>query len=151
MDGGAQIEGLDTTAVAVEIGETRVHLVKDCVAGRERLADNEGLRVFHNAANLFSAGDLAHAGAACVVGEENQIACEKGAMRSAEVKQHGVVSGDRNNTHSGDSRCLFARYLSKKLIQRSSPRVCNLLTHSRITQRTSIMKLPAREEEAPDA
>ena len=141
VDGGAQIEGLQTAALAVSIGETRLYLVEDGVMESERLADDERLRVFKHAVNLFSTGDLAYADVARVVGEENEIASEEWSVRAAEVEQHGVGSGNRNDAHGGDQWSLLALDLLEKRIQRSSPRRGLHITMTRLR----ITRMPGRE------
>ncbi len=70
--------------------------------------------VFQGLANALAARHFTDAGVAGVVLEDHDVAGEKRAVGAAQVEQHAVVAGHRNNLHAGDDRgfCgfLWVRY-----------------------------------------
>ena len=101
---GPQIEGLLAAPGGVAMGEAMTDAGKDLLIGADGLTDDFPTGLFQDLANSFSSGNLAGAGVACIVRYEYDIAGEKGCVGSAEVEQHAVAAGDRDNPHSGDAR-----------------------------------------------
>jgi hypothetical protein len=87
---------------AVAIGEPLVDHLQQPLPRADRLADDELARVFERAPDLLAARHLADAGAAGAVGDDQQVAREERAVRAAQVEQHAVAAGDRNDAQLGD-------------------------------------------------
>jgi hypothetical protein len=104
VDRRAQVEGLQAAAAGVAVGELALHLGEDALLRAERLPDHERARVLQRLADLFAAGNLADARATGTVGQDQEIAREERAVRAAEVEQHAVASGDRDDAQLADDR-----------------------------------------------
>jgi hypothetical protein len=100
VDRRAQVERLLAAAAAVAIGKARVHLLQQPLPGADRLADDDLARVFERLPDLLAARHLADAGAAGAVGGDQQVAREERAVRAAQVEQHAVAAGDRDDAQS---------------------------------------------------
>ena len=83
VDGGAEVEGLQAASGFVAVGELMTDGVEDGVVVRDGLVEDERDGFFEDAADLFAARDLACAGVAGVVGEDDQVASEEGGVGSA--------------------------------------------------------------------
>ena len=99
VDRRAQIERLLAAAAAVAVGEGLLHRLQHPL-----VRDDQRRGILQRAADLLAAGHLADAGAAGVVGEQQQVAREEGAVRAAQVEQHAVAAGDRDHAQLGDPR-----------------------------------------------
>ena len=108
MDGGAQIEGLQPAPAAVAVSKLLLHALQHALVRANRLADDQRARVFQRLADLFAAGHLAHAGVPGVVGEDQEVAREKRAVRTAQVQQHAVAAGDGDDAQLGDAGGVLA-------------------------------------------
>ena len=86
MDSDAQIEGLQAAPGRIPIGEACAHRVEDSLVVTDALADHERARVLQRLTDALAAGHLAEAGVACVVLEDNDVAREKGAVRTAQIQ-----------------------------------------------------------------
>ena len=104
VDGHAQVEGLQAAAAGVAVGERRADLRQELFVAGDLLADEQGRGVFDRLADLLAAGDLAQAGATGVIGDQDDVAREERTMRSAEVEQHAVMTGDGHDTDGSDER-----------------------------------------------
>ena len=102
MDGTAQIECLQATALAVAGSKGLAHAVEQGVPLSQRAADQQGARVFQGLADFFAARHFTDAGVATAVGQQNEIAGEKGCMGAAQVEQHAVAPGHRDDAHGAD-------------------------------------------------
>jgi hypothetical protein len=102
MDGGAQVEGLLAAAAAVAVGKGLLHRLQHTLLRAQRLADHQRGGVVQRAADLLAPRHLADAGAAGAVGQDQQVAREEGAMRTAQVEQHAVAAGHRDGAQRGD-------------------------------------------------
>ncbi len=116
MDRRPQVEGLLAPATAVAVGERVLQRPHQAANVADRLADDEPGRVVERRADLLAAGHLADAGAARVVGDDQQVAGEERAVRAAQVEQHAVTAGDRNRPQRphprrrrGSHRCRLHR------------------------------------------
>ena len=63
------------------------------------LPDHQRPRVFERLPDAFAAGHFAHAGMAGAVFQQDDVAGEERAMRAAQIEQHAVMPGDRNDLH----------------------------------------------------
>ncbi|CAM7712099.1 hypothetical protein PHDIMM138B_24040 [Phytobacter diazotrophicus] len=99
VDGGAQVKSLQTPARGVAVSKGAAHLIEDIFVGAEGFADNQRRRVFQSLADFFAAGDFADAGVAGVVGDDNDVTGEERRMCTAQVHQHAVMPGDRDDLH----------------------------------------------------
>ncbi len=104
VDGDAQVEGLVATAGAVAVGKAGAHAVQDMVPVARRLADDEFAGVFQRLADFFAARHLADADVAQAVRQHEDVAGKEGGVGTAEVEQHAVMAGDRDDTQVGDAR-----------------------------------------------
>ena len=102
MDGHAQVKGLQATATTVLVGKSHAQGVQNLVPVTHRLAQYQGLGVLQGQADFFAAGHFAHAGVAVAVGQDDQVAREKRAVSAAQVQQHPVMAGHRDDLHAGD-------------------------------------------------
>ena len=100
MDGHAKVKGLLAASAAVAVGKALAHGAQHRVVATNRLAFDERTRVFQGLADLLAAGHLAHAGASAGVGQHHQVAGEKRTVRAAQVEQHAVMPGHRNDLHA---------------------------------------------------
>ena len=99
VDRGAQVEGLLAAAAGVAVGEAGAHLVEDGLQVADGAALDQRTRILQRLADLLAAGHLAQAGVARVVGDDDDVASEKGRMRAREVQQHAVPPRDGDDTH----------------------------------------------------
>ena len=105
MDRDSQIEGLQTAAAGIPVGKLLPDLVEDVVVGRDRLTNHQWLCSLQRLPDPLAAGDFANAGMPGIILQNHDITGKKRTMRSAEVKQHAVKTGDRNHRHLGDFGC----------------------------------------------
>ena len=103
MDGHAQVKSLVAATAAVAFGKGGAQAVENVVYVAQRLAFDEWAGVFQGVADFFTTRHFTHAGAARTVGQDKQVAGEKRAVRTAQVEQHAVMAGDRNDLHTGDA------------------------------------------------
>jgi hypothetical protein len=87
---------------AVALCKALAHRAQQRVVSAYGLALDQRAGVFQGLADLLAARHLAHAGAAGRVAEDHQIARKKRPVRPAEVEQHAVVAGHRNDLHAND-------------------------------------------------
>ena len=104
MDGDAQVEGLQTTATGITIGESTAHLIEQRIVVADRLADENRAGVFEGLADALAARDFANTDMAGAVLENEDIAGEVRAMGTAQIEQHAVVTCDRYDLQLGDQR-----------------------------------------------
>ena len=108
MDRGALIECLQSAAAGSlrsanrsrTAFRTALYARRSAVPPRARCDSSSTRRIF------FAAGNLAYAGVASIVGQQNEIAREEWRMRSAQIQQHAVVAGDGDHAHRRDDGCL---------------------------------------------
>ena len=102
MDGGAEVEGLQATAAGVAVGVRRSDAAQQGAERRDRLADEDLGRVDDRLPDRLAAGHLAEALASLGVGDDRDVAGEERAVGAAQVEQHRVVPGDRDDVDPGD-------------------------------------------------
>ena len=102
MDGASQIEGLQAAPAAVAAFKALLHLLQHAEVTADGPANEKRTRIFERLADLFTAGNFAHAGASGVVGQDQQVAGEKRPVRAAQVEQHTVAAGNGNDAPFGD-------------------------------------------------
>ena len=102
MDGHAQIKSLVAATAAVPPGKCGAQAVENVVPVAQHLAFNQGAGVFQGVADFFATRHFTDAGAARTVGQDQQVAREKRAVRTAQVEQHAVMAGDWDDLHTGD-------------------------------------------------
>ena len=95
---------VQAAAAAVAVGKLLAHALQHLLVGADRLADDQRAGVLQRLADLFTARNFADAGAPGVVGEDQQVAGEKRAVRAAQVEQHAVAPGDSDDAQFGDNR-----------------------------------------------
>ena len=104
MDGDPQVKSLVAASTAVAVREAGAKAVEYLLPVAQRLALDQLSGVNQSAADFLAARDFSHTGAARAVGQYQEVAGEKGAVSAAQVEQHTVVSGHRNDLQSGDVR-----------------------------------------------
>ena len=97
----AQVKGLKAAAAAVAVGKGLPYHVEHRVIGADRLADDQRPRVVQRLTNALAARHLAGAGAAGAVFQDDDVAREERTVRAAEIEQHAVFAGDRDDQHFG--------------------------------------------------
>ena len=102
VDGGAQVKRLQPAPAAVAVGELPVHGLQHAQVVADRLAHDQRAGVLERLADLLAARHLAHAGATGAVGQDQEVAGEERPVRAAQVEQHGVAPGDRDDPQRGD-------------------------------------------------
>ena len=102
MYGHPQVKSLKTTTAAVTVCKSHAQSVQYIVPTTQSLSQHQRRGVFECEANFFAAGHLAHACVTVAVCQDDQIASKKWPMGTAQVEQHAVVAGHRNDLHAGD-------------------------------------------------
>jgi hypothetical protein len=102
VDRDPKIERLLAASGRVAIGELRANGGKNVVAGADGLTDDEVTGVFQRLPDFFAAGNFADAGMAGIVGEDDDVPGEERRMRAAQIEQHAVAPGDRNDLNRRD-------------------------------------------------
>jgi hypothetical protein len=135
VNGGAQVEGLLTAPAPIPGGEGLAHARKNAVVGTERATEHQRLGVFDGLADGFAAGHFPDARMSGGVLEDHEVAREEGAVRSAQVEQHAVVTGDGDRPQLIDNGCCrgllqacFDHAMAPR--PRCAPRPDALLAHS---------------------
>ncbi len=92
--------------VAAVAGEHRAQAVEHPVVSAYRLADDQRAATLQCLTDTLATGYLTDTGVAGIVGEQHQVASEVGGVCAAEVEQHAVVAGHRDDLHALDAgRC----------------------------------------------
>jgi hypothetical protein len=104
MHRGAEVEGLVAATGGVPFAEAPVYRLHYLAIRSNRLAEDGWPGFFQHLAYFFAAWNLAGAGTASVIGEQEQIAGEEGRMRATQVEQHAVIAGNRDDPHAGHTR-----------------------------------------------
>jgi hypothetical protein len=102
MDRGPLVVRLEAPARGVPVAEAGRHRCQDVVRDTDGLPQHQGTRVLQGLTDALAARDLAHSLAASVVRQDHDVAREEGRVRTAEVEQHAVVPGDRDDAHLRD-------------------------------------------------
>jgi len=106
MHSRPQIEGLKPSASLVAISELVSHCVQNALIVPYRLAYDERLGLLEHGANFLSSRDLSHTGAPIVISDDDKISRKERTMGAAQVKQHAVMTSDRNHPHGDyERRC----------------------------------------------
>ena len=101
VNGSAQIEGLQAAAAGIAVGKLVTHGAQHIFVLAQRFTHHQRRGVFQGLADLFAAGDFANARVPGVIFDDNDITGEVRRVRAAQVHQHAVMPGDRDNLHSG--------------------------------------------------
>ena len=99
VHGGAQVEGLVTTAARVERGVLVVDGLHDVLIVADGLANDERLDLVQDLDDLVVAGNLAHALDTLGVREDHDAARKERRVGAGEVEKHAVVTSDRIDFH----------------------------------------------------
>ena len=102
MDGYAQVEGLQAATTYIAIGERGARLLQDAQIIADRLTDQQSASVLDCLADFFAARHLTNAGMSRVVLEDHDVAGEERPVRPAEIEQHAVAPGNRNDVKFAD-------------------------------------------------
>ena len=102
VDGRSLIEGLRAATCAVPVGEALANLRDDVPAGADGFADDQGPRVLEGLPDPLAPGDLSQAGVSGVVPQDDDVAREDRRVRSAQIEEHAVIPGDRDDEHLAD-------------------------------------------------
>ena len=98
----AQIEGLNSAPASIAVAETFTDGIENRVVAAKVLADDKGFCLFERLTDFFTAGNFADSGLAGGVFQDDNIAREERPVRAAQIEQHAVVSGNRDDEHFGD-------------------------------------------------
>ena len=98
-----QVKGLVAPACAVPVGKAAAHAVQDMVPLPQRLANDQVTRALQGLAYFFTTRHLTDAGMARTVGQQQQIACEKWTVRTAQIQQHAVAARHWNHPKGSDA------------------------------------------------
>ena len=103
MDGHAQVKGLIATTAGISVCKFLLQIVEQVLGVANALAFNPLASVFQGFANFFTTRYFADAGVTAGVGQDQDVPCEEGAMRAAEIQQHAVPTCDGNDLqfHNG--------------------------------------------------
>jgi hypothetical protein len=104
VDRRPQIEGLQAAAAGIAIGEAALHLLQDRGMGAESLADHKRPGVLQRLPDLLAARHLADAGAPALSSSTSRLRVKNGPWAPAQVEQHAVATGNRNDTHRDHAR-----------------------------------------------
>ncbi len=77
--------------------------VECAVVEADRLVDDQRPAALQRLADAFATRYFADAGVTGIVGKQHQVAGEVGGVCAAEVEQHAVVAGHRNDLHALDA------------------------------------------------
>ena len=66
------------------------------------MADDQGTRVLEGLPDPLAPGDLSQAGVSGVVPQDDDVAREDRRVRSAQIEEHAVIPGDRDDEHLAD-------------------------------------------------
>src|SRR5439155_22067750 len=105
VDRHAQVKGLQSAPAGITLGERALHALEDAQVIADRLVHHKLAGVFERLADLLAARNFADPGATVAVGQDHQVAGEERPMRTAEVQQHAVAAGDRNDLKTSDHGC----------------------------------------------
>jgi hypothetical protein len=100
MYGDSQVKSLVATARAIPVSESFAHAVQDMVPVAKRLAFNQFTGIFQCFADFFPAWHFADTDMSETVRQDKKIAREKRTMSPAQVQQHTVAAGYRNDLYS---------------------------------------------------
>ena len=103
MDGHAQVKGLIATTTGIAVCKFLLQAVEQVLGVANALTFNPLASVFQCFANFFTTRYFAYARVAARVSQDQDVACEEGAMSAAEVQQHAVPACDGNDLqfHNG--------------------------------------------------
>ena len=104
MHGDAHIKGLQATAACITVAEASPHGLQNLEVRSDGAADDHGIGIFEDLADVGAAWDLAGAGMPRIVGQQYHIAGEVRRMGSAQVEQHTVAARNRDHAHVGYTR-----------------------------------------------
>ena len=102
MKGGAAGGGRAQAAALQLCGDGLAQAIEHMVVTAYRLADHQLAAALQRLADAFATGNLTTADTPGIVLEQHQVAGEVGGMGAAQVEQHAVMAGDRNDLHLGD-------------------------------------------------
>jgi hypothetical protein len=88
------------SSAAVAVRESLADAVQNAAVHTDALTHDERLRVFQSLLDARTGRYLAHPAVPGIVREDDDDAREMRPVRSAEIQQHAVVSGDRNDLHA---------------------------------------------------
>ena len=104
VDRGPQVEGLLPATADIAVGEAPLHFGQQLLLPTERLVREQAGRVDDHRRDGRAAGCLADAGAARSIADDDEVAGEERPVRAAQVEQHAVGTGDRNDADLADAR-----------------------------------------------
>ena len=104
MDRDTQIKGLQAPPSGIPVRKTPAHRVEDIVVAADGLADDKGFRILQCFPDTLAPGNFTYSRIAGVVFEDDDVAREKRAVRTAQIEQHAVPPGNRNDLHPGNDR-----------------------------------------------
>ena len=99
---------LQSIATPVTVSYTHLDVYKRQVIASDRLPDHPIAATLQRLADAFATGHFATADVPGIVLEQHQVAGEKGGVGAAQVEQHAVMAGYRNDLHLDDSGCAAA-------------------------------------------
>ena len=99
----AQIVSLNSPSAGVSLRETPPHGIKHRTVVANRLADNESPRFLQGPSDFFASRNFTQSRVAGAVLQNDDIAREERTMGTAQVQQHAVLAGDRNDQHFGNN------------------------------------------------
>jgi hypothetical protein len=104
VNGRAQVEGLRAAAAGIAIREAFAHPTQNIVVHPDRATDDQRPRVLQRLTDARAAGNFAHASVAGIVLEDHDVAGEERPVRTAQVQEHAVMTGHRDDRHLGHER-----------------------------------------------
>ncbi len=104
VNGGAQVKGLQPAAARITVGKLITYRIQDIFVRAQGFTHHQRDRVFQGFADLLATRDLAHTGMAGVIFDNYDITGEERGMGAAQVHQHAVMTGNRDDLHGGDNR-----------------------------------------------
>ena len=107
MDGGAKVKSLVPAPARIAVCKLFAHRVEGVVPRTHGLAHDKRPGIFQRLPDALPARHFAHACLAGVVLQDHDIAREVRAMRAAQIEQHAVMPGHRDNLHGGNDRCFW--------------------------------------------
>ena len=104
VNSDAQVEGLQAAAAGIAVGKGLTDLIEHLLIRADRAADDQAACVFQRLANALATGYFTDTGVAGVILENDDVAGKKRPVGAAQIKQHAVVAGHRNDLHVSDDR-----------------------------------------------
>ncbi|MNP27296.1 hypothetical protein D3C76_1201950 [compost metagenome] len=114
-----------TFAKGIEIDRlvALVHALDHFIQPRHLLADHLRDGIHQGLVDHLAAGGFPDAGIPGVIGQHHDIAGKPGVMRAADVQQHAVLTGNRDNLHFGYNRARLHTHYERSATGFSSIRL----------------------------